>query len=787
MITVQDRKINVSVRNFVEFLLRTGDIDNRTGGKNKEAMQAGTRIHKKIQRQMGATYQPEVYLTYEIEKNGFCFCIEGRADGIQEQEDGTVLIDEIKGVYRPLEWITEPVVVHQAQAMCYGYMYAKQNDKKEVTIQMTYCQLESEEIKRFQTVKTIEELEQWFFELLEQYLRWGKLVKEKRERRNHSIQPLQFPFPYRKGQRDIVVSVYRTIIREKKLFLQAPTGVGKTMSTMFPSIKALGEGKAEKIFYVTAKTITRTVAYQSIQILRDQGLKASVVILTAKEKLCPMEEMNCNPVNCPYAKGHFERVNEALYELLVQEDEIERETLRSYAEKFFVCPFELGLDASSFSDIVIADYNYVFDPNVHLRRFFSENQQGNYIFLIDEAHNLVDRAREMYSAILYREDVFQIKTWIKSLYRKFHRYANQCINAMDLWEVEWREQHSDGRQTTIGTFYETLTRLFLEIGVLLEEEELKHREEIVLFYLNLRHFLNMYEMLDDTYEIYVGEETERGFFVKLFCVTPANQLKQYLDKGMSSIFFSATILPIQYYREMLSNEQEDYAVYIPSPFQEEKRLLAIGKDVTSRYNQRNDQQYERIVWYMDQIIDGKRGNYMVFFPSYQYMKAVYDVAMERGLYYKAEILIQQSEMKEVEKEDFLQQFKENGKKAILAFCVIGGMFSEGIDLVGEQLIGVIIVGTGLPKVCQERELLKQHYEEKGYDGFEYAYRYPAMNKVLQAAGRVIRTEEDRGSIVLLDDRFLYEQYQQLFPREWTTYQMVTLDTVQTAIKKFWEK
>ncbi len=789
MIKVNGRTIKVSVRNFVEFLLRSGNIDNRRGGSDKDAMQAGAKIHRTIQKQMGSSYQAEVAMKYEVEKNGFLFCLEGRADGIQVK-DGEVLIDEIKGVYRNLDTIVEPVPVHQAQAMCYGYIYSRQHTIDELIIQMTYCHLETEEIKRFQTVFSVEKLEEWFETLLVEYIKWGMFVENAREQRNYSIRPLQFPFPYRKGQRDIAVSVYRTIVRKKKLFLQAPTGVGKTMSTMFPAVKALGEGEVEKIFYVTAKTITRTVAYQSNQILREHGAKLSVIVLTAKEKICPLEEVNCNPVDCPYARGHFDRINETLYILLTNETNITRECLLQYAKQYEVCPFELGLDASSFCDIVIGDYNYIFDPNARLKRYFAEGKQEPYVFLIDEAHNLVERARTMYSAILYREDFLKVKQLVKKGYRKLNHGMNQGINQFDLWEEVWQKQRDtnpNGTIVSISSFIETLLKISTELDSYLEEEEeFLEKKEVVAFYLNIRHFLNIHETLDDTYEIYVGWEEEK-FFIKLFCVTPVNQLKRYLEIGMSTIFFSATMLPIPYYREMLSNEEEDYAVYIPSPFEEEKRLLAIGSDVTSRYIKRGYEQYEKIVWYLDQIIDSKVGNYMIFFPSYQYMKEVYEVAMERGLFYKANIMMQQSEMLEEEKEQFLEKFQINEKKALLAFCVLGGSFSEGIDLTGERLIGAIIIGTGIPKVCQERELLKQHYEEKGYHGFDYAYRYPAMNKVLQAAGRVIRTSTDEGVIVLLDDRFLQREYQQLFPREWTKYYTVTVNTTKHCLEQFWKK
>lgn len=396
--------IRISVRNLVEFILRSGDIDNRTAGADKDAMLMGGKIHRKIQRQMGAEYHAEVPLKHEVQCNGFVLSVEGRADGVIKRADG-VVIDEIKGVLRDLELMKEPVLVHLAQAKCYAYVYADACHLEEIGIQMTYCNMDTEEIKRFQYVCSYDELKEWFLNILGQYEKWARYEIEWKKKRDASIKQIDFPFRYREGQKYLAQSVYRTILRKKKLFIQAPTGVGKTISTVFPAVKAVGEGLGDKIFYLTAKTITRTAAWQAFQILREQCLRMKVQVLTAKEKICFCEETNCNPDDCPYAKGHYDRVNDAVYELITSSDEMNREILEEQAKKWRVCPHEMSLDVSEWVDAVICDYNYVFDPNAHLRRFFGEGNKGEYLFLVDEAHNLVERGRAMYSAELYKEDI----------------------------------------------------------------------------------------------------------------------------------------------------------------------------------------------------------------------------------------------------------------------------------------------------------------------------------------------------------------------------------------------
>ncbi len=788
-------QIRISVRNLVEFILREGDLDNRISGgkKDAETMQLGARIHRKIQRSMGSGYRSEVTLKYQFPFDCFTVQLEGRADGIFESDE-EVVVDEIKGVLRDLELIREPVRVHAAQAKCYAFIYGKEHDLEKVGIQMTYCQMETEEIRRFRYSYTMEELEAFMDELLGQYERWARFQVEWRKVRDASIGPVEFPFTYRKGQKELVTSVYRTILRKKKLFIQAPTGVGKTIAAIFPAVKAVGEGLADKVFYLTARTITRTAAEQAFGQLREEGLQWKTITLTAKEKICFLDEADCNPELCPYAKGHFDRVNDAVYDLLVSKSEFTRDVIGEYARKHQVCPFEMGLDLATWVDGIICDYNYAFDPNAYLRRFFGEGRQEEYLFLVDEAHNLVERGREMYSAALVKEDFLKLKRRAKYYDKKLEKQLEACNRAL----LELKKEC--GRYQLlkeIGSLVIRLMNLDSEMERVLETcGDNDFCNEVLELFFAVRRFLSTYDRVDDNYRIYTEFRGDGSFMLKLFCVNPAVNLERFLECGRSAVFFSATFLPIRYYKKLLSTAEDDYAIYVESPFDPANQRILIGRDVSSRYTMRGSDMYRRYAQYIRAAAAVKKGNYMVFFPSYQFLQNVYEAwqsiadmpkwERENEAFDDVDILVQSQYMKEHEREEFLAGFERGRGKSLIGFCVMGGIFSEGIDLTDDRLIGAMIVGTGLPQVCVEREILQSYFDEKGENGFDYAYLYPGANKVLQAAGRVIRTENDRGVVLLLDDRFLTRRYREIFPREWEEFDVVRLSDTAGRLEEFWD-
>lgn len=775
--------IRISVRSLVEFILREGDIDNRVSGSmEKDAMLLGGKIHRKIQSRMGTNYTAEVPLKIQMPCDGFVLQIEGRADGVLK-DDGKVLIDEIKGILRSLEHLEAPVPVHLAQAKCYAYIYAVQNSLKCIDVQMTYCQMETEEIRRFCQEFEFQELQTWFQDLVTQYEKWAKFEIEWRNVRNDSIRQIEFPFPYREGQRDLVVSVYRTILRKKKLFIQAPTGVGKTMATVFPAVRAVGEGLGEKIFYLTAKTITRTVAEQAFSLLKEKGLLYKTITLTAKEKICFCEEAECNPDACPYAKGHFDRVNDAVFDLITHSGDWSREVLEEQAKKHMVCPFEMSLDVSNWADAVICDYNYAFDPQAHLKRFFSESGKGEYLFLIDEAHNLVERGREMYSASLYKEDLLEVRKLVKAEDPKLAKRLSECNQ--QFLELKRECEHYQILKSVSHIALKLMNVLSKLEDYLEECKDAEKKKRVLDFYFAVRSFLNIHDIMDENYVIFSEMMEDGRFQIKLFCVNPAVNLQNYLEQGNSTIFFSATLLPVHYYKKLLSVEKDNYAVYAHSSFPQENKFLFIGTDVSTRYTRRGESTYQRFARYIAVMAEQKKGNYMAFFPSYRFLEEVHTCFLE-CVDHEVDSICQVSYMDEEQREEFLEEFEQEREKSLVAFCVMGGIFSEGIDLTDDKLIGAVIAGTGLPQVCTEREILKQYFNAADMDGFDYAYLYPGMNKVLQSAGRVIRTESDRGVILLLDDRFRAMRYREVFPREWQQYQLGSVKNLEQEIRTFWE-
>lgn len=834
--TMEKTKLHISVRNLVEFIFRSGDIDNRSGKlQSADAMLEGTRIHKKIQKSKGEGYIAEVPLTYVISTDLYDLTIEGRADGIftecrqkhkdeytginkdadtdinkdadtdankdtdtySDQEE--VWIDEIKGMYKNLETMEEAIFVHKAQAMCYAYMFAFQNELPGIGVQMTYCNLETEELKYFREYFSYDKLKEWFDELCDSYKKWADYQCQAKIRRQASIKRLEFPFEYREGQKKLVQDVYRTILRKKNLFLQAPTGVGKTISTIFPAVKAVGENLADRIFYLTAKTITATVAKETFELLREHGYEGNVVQITAKEKMCICDEMECNPINCPYAKGHFDRVNDAVFDMLNSSSMFTREELLNQAKKYEVCPFEMSLDIATWADNIVCDYNYVFDPNVYLKRFFQEGIKGDYIFLVDEAHNLVERSREMYSAQIYKEDFLIIKKIIKNYSKGIEKTLDKCNKLLLEYKRECQEYEI---YENLGNIMFHLMRLVTQLDEFLQKPlEFSGRKEVVDFYFAVRNFLNIYDLVDENYVIYTTHCEDSKFMVKLYCVDPSRNLQRAIDKGNATIFFSATLLPINYYKRMLSTKSDNYAIYAHSVFKEEQSLLLFGRDVSTKYTRRNINEYKKIAEYIYNTIKVKQGNYMVFFPSYKLMNEVKEIFREKiarevnelpenvpEKNSKIKIIVQTTGMNEIDREGFINAFDEaENTKTLVAFCVLGGIFGEGIDLKNDRLIGAIIVGTGLPQISVERNILKDYYDKQENNGFDYAYRYPGINKVLQAAGRVIRTTEDHGIILLLDDRFLQADYECMYPREWNSRKICKIDQVEELIVDFWEQ
>ena len=824
-LVMADSVYRISVRNLVEFILRSGDLDSRVRAvPDAEAMLMGSRAHRRIQGSQGGTYRAEVMLKDEIAYDDLTLRIEGRADGIFTTEEDLVVIDEIKGVLKDVWAMEAPEPVHLAQARVYAAIYMEQQGLDEIGVRMTYVNLDSEgprqlsltdnggkakssrsgkdsDIRFFNFRYKKEENLAWYRGVADEYHKWLSLRQQHRLKRNESMEALTFPFPYRKGQKALVASVYRAIESGRQLFIEAPTGVGKTMAVMYPAVRALGEGKADRLFYLTAKAVTRAVAVEALRILSGKGLFFHYTVMMAKEKLCPMHETACNPDDCPYACGHYDRVNEAAYHLLETETVIDSAALLRSAEAFKVCPFELMLDVSVWTDAIICDYNYAFDPNVRLKRFFGESEKPSAILLVDEAHNLVDRGKEMFSACLNKADVLAARKLVREHSKKLDRDLT-ALNKK-LLEMKHRCEEEDSgiiRLKDEDSLQMTLLRLAGDMQEFFENHrEAGLFEAMADFYFEVRDMLAAYERFTDSYLSYAaltdGEKTSQAsdkqtsgktdIAVHIACMNPAGDLQEVMDRVLSTVFFSATLLPVDYYKKHLSAREDDPAVYAGTPFLPEQRRILIGRHVSTVYKARGIDMYRRIAGYIHDTVTAHRGNYMVFFPSYKLMEDVLAVYRKECDEPDVNWVTQSRSMWEEDREIFLENFYEDPRMTCVGFCVMGGIFSEGIDLIGSRLIGAIVVGTGLPQVSPEREILRRYYDERGMDGFGYAYRIPGMNKVLQAAGRVIRTDRDRGVIVLLDDRFLGRDYTPLFPREWRDAAVVEAAEVREVLSGFW--
>jgi len=776
--------IKLPVRQLVELILRSGDIDS--GYVSRDRMQQGAKAHRYLQqrnRRLYKDYQSEVWLTLEYDHDGIGYLLEGRADGLFRLEEKYV-IDEIKTTTLPLEQINEDFNdTHWAQAKCYAFMLGVRNNLRQVDVQLTYFNLETEETVAYLKSFTIEELERFVTELLAKYSKWAKFMTEWTKVRDLSAQELAFPFPvYRKGQRELAVNVYRTIVGGQKLYVQAPTGIGKTVSVLFPAVKALGEQKISKVFYLTAKTITRQVAQEAFARMREQGLKIKTLTLTAKEKICFCAKAQCNPDYCEYAKGHYDRVNAAIFDALQNEDELSRTVVEHYAQKHRVCPFELALDLSLLADCVICDYNYVFDPRAYLRRFFAA-EKNDYVFLIDEAHNLVERSREMFSAELAKTAFAELKKRYKGRDKQLTRVLNGINKVFVGYRKECAERDHFVTKEVPAELLKLIHKFIAVCDLLLKEDKiLSEDSEFLQLYFESLHFLAIADLYDHRYVTY-AEKRQKEVIIRLFCLDPSFLLAEALKRGSSAVLFSATLSPLPYFRDILGGTEEDKILALDSPYDKRRLCVLITDIVSTRYKER-DQSKEQLVKLIGTFVQSKTGNYIVYFPSYKYLTDVHAEFVRT--FPDLKVVVQQSEMTEQQREEFIELFTENPEKTLVAFCVLGGIFAEGIDLKGSRLIGTVIVGVGLPQLSVRQNIIKDYFDGKNNQGFEYAYLYPGMNKVLQAVGRVIRSESDIGAVLLIDDRYGQHSYKRLLPRHWLPFKKIrTCAELERNLESFW--
>ncbi len=731
--------IRKGVKEVVSYVYQQGDLNLEYFQANRAKY--GTEAHQVIQEQY-LDEECEVYIEHVLAVDEHEIQLSGRMDLLLER-DGNYIVGEIKSTTRRLESIEEnDRPAHYAQAKMYAYLLLCQHQEwKEITVRLIYCDIEGISQRHFDQVYTKEELEPFAYETVRIYLEWYFILLQSMELKLKTAKTLQFPFgDFRSYQRELSASVYQCVKQKKRLLLRAPTGIGKTMGTIFPSIKALTKHE-QKIFYFTAKTIGRQVAEKAFDTCLANGWHAKITTITAKEKICLMDEVKCDPSYCPYAKGYFDRINEATKDLFQSEQLFNRERIVTYAKKHQVCPFEYSLAMASISDGVIGDYNYMFDPRAYLRRFFDE--PSPHIALIDEAHNLYDRACEMYSTSLSKSPIQELKR----LFKDRHKPLAKALGSLNLKFIEYRHELEEA--SVYDLFKDEVEKSFLtKVQVLLDvlekylykHPETEYKPQLMNLYFDLHHFLRISDFYNESFRV----RYERfGIEVKvsLVCLNPSLYLSERMERVQSSILFSATLHPLTYYHTVLLNNEECEQIFLPSPFEREHLELYVHHGISTKYKQRENS-IAHLISTIYQVTKKCQGNYLVFFPSYQYLDMVYQAYQE--LVGDHQILLKQErEMNEEQRETFLDSFQTDTKHTLVAFAVLGGVFSEGIDLIGERLIGSIIVGVGLPQINPLTEQRRIYFEEKFAKGYLYAYIYPGFNKVMQAVGRVIRTESDQ--------------------------------------------
>ena len=861
------RTLRISVRRLVEFLLRSGDINAEGDGRGSvEAMQAGSEIHRTLQAAGGDAYQAEVTLAGSVYfpggsfsphaarldireeavrgQDGFFLCIEGRADGIIDDGAHPLIIDEIKGVVRDVSAIEEPEVLHEAQALCYAYLYLRKKRGaaglspafgEKVVVRLTYASMTTGEVRQIEREHQIPDIEAWFFSLLEMAERWAAWRVRHDELRNRSLAALAFPFTPRAAQQEIMGAVATAIHKEQRLYVQAPTGSGKTIATLFPALKALGAGEVARVCFLTAKTMTRGPVLECLSLLRQQDFAANALVVTARDKICPLRDQArsagmrarplaslCNPIECPLARGHFDAVNDALFEAISTCDVLDAEHIRKVAAAHHVCPYELQRDVSRWADVIVCDYHYAFSPSASLMGLADEPGAGDTAFLVDEAHNLVERMREMYSAELTASALKGLERLLRTsggpkdeATAHLMKTLHAAISAFPTWKqtlpagagttsqgrsrrplyqaVRMSEEFTGSLTALSESMDPVLEQFFPGVGDEWQQEGYAGAPsgKAIEAFLTLRDvsftlhaFLGALQRFESGYVTFLSRDAQGGRRLKIFCANPAHDLRERLEQARAAVFFSGTLLPLDYHRKLLAAQPDDASLCVSSSFDHRHQQILIGSDVTTRFSQRGPELYARIAAYLSTLARTRPGNYLAFLPSYALLEEVAKAL--RPLTDSTTTVVQQRPgMREDERERFVASFRaaRPAGTSLIGLCVLGGIFGESIDLPGETLVGVVVVGTGMPRATEEREVIRDYFDVKEGKGFAYAYTYPGLNKVFQATGRLIRTEEDHGVVLLLDDRFLEDELQEAFPQEWKNVQTCTLATLPSLLAR----
>ncbi len=833
----KEDKIELSVRELCALAFQSGDLDTRFSPVPRfEAARMGRELHQKLQKMHGEGYHSEVTLRHECRLDGLTFAVSGRADGVLiDPDSGDYTVEEIKTTNRP-SWQISECFSRQAdmgQLVCYGYFLAAAKSLSRLTLRLTYVSTCDSEIHYQDAIMTSDALKSAFVTMLDVIFLRARDLREREVTLRPLAKDVRFPYPsLREEQGDMIKEIWRDIRHGQTVFAQAPTGIGKTISTLYPAVKCLGAGKCDKIFYLTAKSATRREAVGAVEKLRAAGAPLRAVVIAAREPMCMniaakssdgRLTRHCNPDLCPYAKGYYDRVEGVIRALLSKEKGLYTpKVILEAAEQGRVCPYELSLDLSERCEVVICDYNYVFSPSVYLRRYFSEGIPGTdgnrYLFLVDEAHNLPDRARDLYSATLSLSEMTVIQDILVSFEQSdceirqsllfpdedsSHTTAVTVTRDMDdlvgdlkraAWlcretlreDIDGVKRGADLRRDAPLLLLETVSLLCKKSdGWLRRNAAHPMYKTVDELSSKLRAFRTAGTYYDGHYATLTEVEGE-DVRVTLVCLDPAGILRPILQKAVARVLFSATLTPQDYFADILGGGEDSVCVAFESPFPPDRLCVVVADHISLRQEDRQ-KSIRQVVSYIAAAVSAKKGNYLVYFPSYDYMNKVKDAFQSK--YPKVHLLTQTQGMTAAERDAFISAFSESDDKLKMGFCVLGGSFSEGVDLPGNSLIGVIILGTGIPGLSSLRNIMAEHYgEEREGEGYAYAYTYPGMNRVLQAAGRVIRRPEDKGVVILLDDRFAAPPYTSLYPAHWKN--MVAVGdpaSLNDHLRRFWER
>ncbi|MFC6255127.1 helicase C-terminal domain-containing protein [Secundilactobacillus hailunensis] len=783
----------LGIRELVEFTLRSGDLNASMNSMNTAL--EGARIHRMLQKSRGKHYQKEYSLEHEVKLAGRPYLIHGRADGVILNGEDT-LIEEIKTSDAAFEDLTEnTLTLYWGQVKMYAYILMTDEQLDQLTLQLTYYRRTTEEVTTRQITYTLAEATTFFKAVTSEYATWLKLQADLRHSRNTSIKNLPFPFDhYRTGQRELAVSVYKAIRLKKQLFIEAPTGTGKTISTVFPCIKAMGENQIQRLFYLTAKQSTRRVAEQALDLMTQRGLTLRSITLTAKDTITFPEEVNLAPEDNPFMVGYYDRLKPGLKDILTNETAITRETVEAYARKHQLDPFEFSLDISLFCDVIICDYNYLFDPQVYLQRFFAVDHDDDNFFLVDEAHNLVSRSRDMYSTELSLapltdliaatkqadEGTPTLLRALRAMRRAFFKIAGPLIESDDQESVF---------NSPANDFNQAVEKLRDHISDWLGDEkrpQTDYTKAVLDYYFACLSYLKIADFYDETYrtKINLGDNADREITFKQLCLDPSEFLHDCLAKGRGAVLFSATFSPLDYYQRVLGGNEDSLCYQLPSPFPPKNQSILITDYISTTYRNR-DANLAKIITSIKTLITGKTGNYLIFLPSYSFLSTV--TTAFKMAYPDVKTVIQEPNMNENERSAFLAAFTPEPSESLVGFGILGGIFSEGIDLTASRLIGVGIVSVGLPGLSTENDLLRDYFDSQDEPGFDYAYQLPGLNHVLQAAGRLIRSASDTGVILLMDQRFASQRYTRYFPPHWQYHRVLhSAAELAPTIEQFWE-